>query len=176
MPKKESSNLPAEVGISDQQLRDITSFEDAFAVAAEVHGQVLTADEELGNGFALLDEEGKSKLVGIPLMLLEWNFVLGDYGAEFVTIRAIAFNEGIGIRKVIINDGSTGICQQLQSYADRTGRSGSLLVKHGLRESSYPTYPKDHPVQELRNKPVPKGADIPANAGKASTFYLDTSA
>lgn len=173
---KGQSQEVARVGFTDDQLRGITSFDDAVSLAAEQHGAVVAASDELGNGFAVLDDESKGRIVGVPLMLLEWSFNAGDYGEDFVSIRAVAFFDGRGIEKVVINDGGTGIRQQLKDYQDRTGKTGGMIVKNGLRESQYPTYPKDWPVQELRNKPIPKGVDIPSNAGKASTFYLDTSA
>ncbi len=139
----------------DEALRAIESFDDAMALAIQTVGDIETADSALGNGFALLDN--KATLVGAPSMFLSWTFNNGDFG-EFVSAHVVARNESGGGRKVIINDGSTGIYQQLRDYTDRTGRQGGLFVRKGLRQSVY-----DY-------------TDDKGNKRPATTFYLDTSA
>jgi len=172
MSKGKNSTEVVKTGFTDDELRGISSFEDAMALAAQEHGPVVSAADELGNGFTVLEEGQKMSVVGVPLMILEWSFNQGDFGDRYTSIRAVAFYEGVGIKKVVINDGGTGITKQLEDYQERTGRTGGILFKRGLRVSEYPTWPKGHPEA---NKPIPKGVDIPADAGKAATFYLDTS-
>jgi hypothetical protein len=139
----------------DAALRAIESFDDAMALAIQTVGDIETADNALGNGFALLDN--KTALIGAPSMFLSWTFNAGDFG-EFVSVHVVARNESGGARKVIVNDGSTGIFQQLREYTDRTGRQGGLFVRKGLRQSVY------------------EYVDDKGNKRPATTFYLDTSA
>lgn len=164
--KTESENALPEI-IRDSQpehfsaetLSGLRSFEDALALAQETFGTVDVADEAIGDGFALLDKDEKAKLVGIPLVFLEWTFNASDKyeGSVFVSARVVA-NVGNGVMaKYIINDGSTGLAKQLEEYTNKTGRRGGLAVRKGLRRSDY--------VKVINGKKT-----------EATTFYLDTSA
>lgn len=161
--KKNATGPTAEVAAPDSYkpdtLRSITTWDQALEAAMQAFGQpVAVAHEELGDGFAVLPTDKKDRLIGVPLFLMEWRFADGDNG-RFVSIRAVAQNEDApGVRKYIINDGSTGICQQLAEYQEQTGRTGGLMVRNGLRRSDY-TYTNDNGEDKA-----------------ASTFYLDTSA
>lgn len=140
---------------SRDELMGITSFDDAVRIATEVHGSLTYADQELGDGFALLSKEQKNLLCGVPLLLLEWKFRGGDFG-NFVTLRVIARNPDGNVSKYIVNDGSTGIAEQLADYQQNTGRTGGMFVGKGFRRSDYE---------------VMIGEELKS----ASTFYLDTS-
>ena len=141
---------------SDDELRNITSISDAIKVFEQNLGaSIVQASEELGNGFALVDDAGKNRLCGVPLFLLSWQFHEGDFG-EFVTVYAISNHNGQD-RKYVINDGSTGIYAQLRGFTDRTDRTGGMLVARGLRRSDYTV-------------------EVEGKSTKATTFYLDTSA
>lgn len=140
---------------SRDELMSITNFDDAVRLATEVHGQIVAADQELGDGFALLSKEQKNLLCGIPLLLLEWKFRGGDFG-KFVTLRIIARNPDGSASKYIVNDGSTGIAEQLADYQTNTGRTGGMFVGKGFRRSDYEV-------------------EIDGDMRDASTFYLDTS-
>src|SRR5690242_7517673 len=93
---------------SDEELLSVQSFEDAYALAVQYYGEenLVRADETIGNGFRLL--ANKDTLVDTPLILLGWRFNPGDFG-EFVTMMVVT-KDG---RKFVVNDGGTGICQQL---------------------------------------------------------------
>lgn len=134
---------------TEDDYRNVQSFEDAAALLGD---SVDVAEQVLGDGFALLED--KDTLIGVPVILMEWSFNAGDFG-DFVSVRLVA-KDG---RKLIMNDGSTGIMAQLRSYTERTGRYHGLAVRRGLRRSDYtfpdPTTGKDKP---------------------AKTYYLDTSA
>lgn len=140
---------------SRDELMAITNFDDAVRLATEVHGQIVAADQELGDGFALLTKEQKNLLCGVPLLLMEWKFRGGDFG-NFVTLRVIARNPDGSVSKYIVNDGSTGIAEQLADYQTNTGRTGGMFVGKGFRRSDYE---------------VMIGEELKA----ATTFYLDTS-
>jgi hypothetical protein len=140
---------------SRDELMAITSFDEAIRLATEVHGHVTYADQELGDGFALLSKDQKNLLCGVPLLLLEWKFRGGDFG-NFVTLRVIARNPDGSVAKYIVNDGSTGIAEQLADYMTNTGRTGGMFVGKGFRRSDYEV-------------------EINGETRDASTFYLDTS-
>ncbi len=138
-----------------EALRSIASFDDALSIAAQAFGgEIVTADRELGDGFAILDN--KASLIETPLLFMEWEFYPGEYG-EFVAARVVA-KVGNDVARYIVNDGSTGIYQQLRDYTDDTGRKGGLLSRKGLRRSDY------------------EYEDGKGNKRPATTYYIDTAA
>lgn len=152
-------------------LRNIDSFEAALQLAAGVHGDLADASKEIGDGFALLDEAGKRRLVGVPLIFMEWSFYDGDYGSKFVAARVVARNPDGGVSKYIINDGSTGICDMLAKYQKETGRFGGLVARMGLRASEY-TYCAE--CGSVVNPDI--DAEHRRDHKAATTYYIDTSA
>lgn len=141
----------------EDQLRDLSSFEDAARMVAEAYGDLVSADTVLGDGFTLLESKDKALLCGLPLILMEWAFRDGDHGRPFASVRVMARNKDGGVSRYIFNDGSTGIAEQLAKYTKRTGKLGGLVVKNGLRRSDY-DYEEDGVTKQ------------------ATTYYLDTSA
>jgi hypothetical protein len=153
---------PVETGIAlrgpqydSNALRAIESFDDAIALTQVEMGEIVAADQVIGDGFAIVTD--KDSLIGKPLLFMSWTFHSGDYGT-FVSAQCAARNESGGVSKVILNDGSTGVFQQLSDYTNSTDKMGGLLARHGLRRSDY-TYTGD----DGKEKP-------------ASTYYIDTSA
>lgn len=147
--------------INPAQYREISSFEDALRLAQEQYGEVEAASSAIGDGFALLTTDQKVQLIGVPCVFLSWSFAASEVGerGEFVTVRVVT-EDG---RKVVVNDGSTGIYQQLKDYTTETnGRDGGLIVRRGLRKSDY-TYT----VTEGKDKGKEKAA---------TTYYIDTAA
>jgi|SRR5882672_167254 len=143
--------------ISDMELAEVSTFEEALNLANDIYGGISAAHEEMGTGFEVLDKEEKGQLVGAQCFFLQWAFHVGDMG-EFVSANVIVRNSDGSVRKVVVNDGSTGIYKQLAEYTEKTGKQGGLLVKNGLRRSDYKYTDKDG-----QQKP-------------ATTFYIDTSA
>lgn len=142
---------------SEEELRNLNSLESIKALLGDTQ---VTQAADLGSGFALLDTEGKRRLVGVPVLFLFWTFNKGTQGsAEFVSAHVVQTdNLGNVVGKFIINDGSTGIYQQLKDFTARTGQSKGLYAARGLRASDY-TFTND------------AGQDQ-----DATTFYIDTSA
>lgn len=138
----------------DSDLQQITSFDDAIALITEQYGQggIISADEVLGAGFALL--QNKDHLVGVPFVIMKWQFHPGKFATDFCTALVVTVNN----QKYIVNDGSTGFAKQLREYTEVSGRQGGMVARKGLTRSDY-TYTDD------------KGEDRPA-----STYYIDTSA
>lgn len=154
----------AKPNITADEYRNITSLEDAMKLSAKHGGKVLVAEQVLGDGFSVTTD--KKSLIGVPLYIMEWMFHEGKYqrdseeGAqetgEFVGARIVAQTVK-GLKKLIINDGGSGIYKQLKELSDSQNVFKDLYVERGLRVSEY-TY-KDS-----------KGKEQPAK-----TFYLDTS-
>ena len=158
---------------SHEQLANIESFDDAMRLAVAEFGGVINAheDKNLGTGFKLTSDEDKFRLIGVPLLLLDWRFNSGDFSDEFVSIHVIQQDEtGKGI-KWVLNDGGTGICRDLKNYTQKTGRKGGLFCRKGLRVSEYDTIADGGPDN---GKPAPR--DYVGKTGKGKTFYLDFSA
>lgn len=160
---------------SREELASITSFEDAMKLAVREHGGVVNAHEveELGDGFRIASESDKEKLVGVPLFFLDWNFREGDFG-EYVSIRAIQQREDKSVGKWVINDGSTGLREQLKEFETLTGRAGGLNLRNGLRVSNYRVDAESRePItrNQVREYDAKGRKHIPA-----ATYYLDASA
>jgi hypothetical protein len=143
----------AKKGPSSDQLAELSSFDDALKLARELYGDaaVVAAADVIGDGFKLLDN--KDQLIEVPFLAISWDFHQGTHG-EFVSVKVMT-KDG---QKFVLNDGSTGIRDQLMSYTANSGNYGGLFCMKGLRRSDY-TY-----------------KDEKGNESQASTYYLDTSA
>lgn len=163
---------------SDRELRELTDYEQAIQAAIGVYGKADDVTEEIGNGFAVLSKDDKAKLVGKPFFALYWTFNAGDFGDYFVSAACIT-PEGM---KFILNDGSSGIYQQLADYSTtHDGKQGALMCPGGLRSSTYPTCPgcqRPRPKQTvectnlLHNGTV--CGDTSEDRETGTTFYLET--
>lgn len=151
-----TSNEPVRVEeppepFTHQQYKNIESFEDAVnLVKSTLGGETVARSQDLGDGFTLLSTEDKDKLVGQPFLILHYRFVSSDKvpNARYATCRVVT-QQG---NKYILNDGSTGICQQLINL-DNDGHDGPVWAARGLRKS---TYQNEHTTEGV-------------------TYYLDTS-
>lgn len=149
--------------ISTSELHAISSMDEARALFEQVSGQtVVEARDEIGDGFDYLDN--KDLLIGKPAFFLQWDCtVSGSFtdrdGNPLRTVQAWVCVEVAGeIRKVRISDFSTGICKDLWEYTIRTGRSGGLYARKGLRKSEFPYVDPDTGQRTV-----------------ATTYYIDLS-
>lgn len=156
----------------DAAMRSVTSYEEAVALAEAVHGSVIDIAQELGTGFALLEDKGK--LEDVEFVLLQWRFNAGDFGG-FVSAGLVTINGD----KYIINDGSTGIMSQLMELTQETKRFGGVKVPNGLRKSQYTTCPQ---FDGGCGKPMSRDEVACSNTkceyegdkrGEGETYYLD---
>lgn len=135
-------------GSTEMTLEDARqlSFDDFAA-------QSLDSTEALGTDQfgPVLDTGNKMTLVGLPFVIVKWNFYTGDIG-EFVSAWVITKTDD----RFIVNDGSTGIYAQLKALTDETGQDSGLVCRHGLRVSEYDYTKPDGTV-----------------GGRAKTFYID---
>lgn len=139
--------------VTTEELAALSSFDDALKLVAAKVGEtnVGVASQEIGDGFKLL--ENKDQLIGVPFIAVTWDFHQGDHG-EFVSVKLMT-KDG---QKYIVNDGSSGIRDQLIGYTNKKGTQGGLFCEKGLRRSQY-----EYEAEDGTKKP-------------ATTYYLDTSA
>lgn len=133
-------------------LRTLTDLDAVLSFLNQEYGGVVDVAEQIGDGFAMLDDKGQ--LVGREMVLINWKFNESSYSDEpFVFVRAMT-RDG---QRIMFVDGSTGIRDELLEFSSRTGQFGAMHLHHGLRRSDYEY------EDEGKMKP-------------ATTFYLDTSA
>jgi len=114
---------------------------------AAVNSQHTTTLEESGNVV-----QDKDLLIGVPMLIVETRFTISkQFGSPFVSVTAMLKTGEV----IIFNDGSTGICKQLDGI--EVSPEKPLHVPGGLRRSDYEV--------EGPNKTMIK----------ASTYYLSGS-
>lgn len=152
------SELEKSNKLSDATLNSLKTVEDAIRALGVSDQSELDWNE---SQWKLLDD--KSKLIGKKFLAVQWRFQQSkEYvGSEFVSVYLITADTIDGENTFVINDGSTGICQQLRTLTDtrteaghKTPQSGAL-VKGGLKLSEY-------------DRTDEKGTVI----GKGKTYYL----
>lgn len=128
----ESTEVSTYRRMDEDSLANIASFADAMTAAQGTYGDAVDI-ADYGSGFALLKD--KRTLVGVPFVILQWidNSDKGDYAGGFVSLYVVT-EDG---RKLIVNDGSTGIRDQLLRIKNRSGRMGNILCRTGLSVSDY---------------------------------------
>lgn len=135
----------------------IASFEDALRLVGDKLGGEIVDASDLGDGFTVLDKAQKKSLIGVTFIVLSVSFHEGDYKredgetGEFASLRLVTKNG----QKYVLNDGGTGIPEQIKMLWQRKPESQGkpIVVHNGLRVSEY-----DHPQY-----------------GRSETYYLDTS-
>jgi hypothetical protein len=133
-PEPETAVVTTTGRFSDGQLADIHTLQDALQAFAD-SGVVLESIDDFGTGFIVTQKE---TLIGAPMVAIEWRFNQGDTG-EFVSVTAIT-DDG---RKIVFNDGGTGVRDQLKSVTARREARGSanptrgLSLPRGLKSSTY---------------------------------------
>jgi hypothetical protein len=127
--------------LTDDALHDITDFDSAMRVFADA-GVIAESISDYGTGFTVVE---KDRLVGVPFIIAEWRFNSGSYKDEngdsrqFVSAACVTKSGD----KWVINDGGTGIAEQLATVTRRRLAKGhatpqnGLLVPAGLTVSHY---------------------------------------
>lgn len=157
-PENNGDTAAVEKVISSAQYKSISSFEDAMRLVEDTFGQEIYSAADLGDGFDLLPSKDKAQLLGVPLLVMSANFSRSKENVdpttgemrEFVSLRIVT-KDG---RKLIVNDGSSGIAEQVRMMWNMVpGSKGKPIYgPKGLRVSEY-----NHPEH-----------------GPSKTFYLDT--
>lgn len=152
------SELEKNNRLSDEVLNSIKTFDDAIKALGVTYAEDLSWSD---SQWVLLED--KSKLIGKKFLAVQWRFHQSkEYiGSEFVSLYLITADTIDGEKTFVINDGSTGICQQLRNLTDMRTEDGhptptsGALVKSGLKLSEY-------------DRTDEKGTVI----GKGKTYYL----
>lgn len=119
---------------SDAALRKAETFTELMELTAAEHGAILDAEKEMGDGFRLISD--LAPIANYPTLLMEWTFRAGDFG-DYVSIRGVSRDNDGNLIRYIYNDGSTGICRQLQEFSKERNKFGGLMVQAGFRVSEY---------------------------------------
>lgn len=154
-PTTPSSAVEKRTRLTNDELRALNT-DNALAFFASRGETVTDLSEELGSGFTVMKTDDKAQLVGVGFLIAEWHFAEGDNG-EFVSLTVITEKN----EKLIVNDGSTGIRDQVHDLESR-GFFAPILVRNGLRVSEY--FYDPNTGEKFKNK-----AD---GLKKATTFYL----
>ena len=144
--------------LTDAQLNSLATVEDAIKALGVNDLEALNWDN---SPWQLIED--KSKLVGKKFLAVQWTFRESkEYpGNEYVSVYVITADTVDGHTHFIVNDGSTGICQQLRALSDTRAENGhptpfsGALVKNGLKLSEY-------------ERVDAKGVIV----GKGKTYYL----
>jgi hypothetical protein len=138
MAKSDTTTVAIPNRFSDEELTAITSIADVN-VLFNKYGVSAETIANYGTGFSVVD---KATLINKRLMILEWHFYDSDKGGgDMVTVHAFT---GDG-DKVIFNDGSTGIREQLRRVMNMRMANGmdeatacrALIVNNGLKSRTY---------------------------------------
>jgi hypothetical protein len=128
------TELERQSEISREPIPYVSSFEDAVEQFGD---ELVTIDD-----YEKLDD--KEALVGKPFAIMRWWFTPSEVGerGEFAVLKIITKDplydpQGVERTKFTIVDGSTGIYAQLREITNRTGKSGGLVCRNGLRASRY---------------------------------------
>lgn len=98
----------------------------------------------------------KDALVEVPFMITDVRFYESkQYDSEAVAICCIT-EDG---QKLVFNDGSTGVFQQVKHMVATSKRKAGILCSNGLRKSTYKVE-------------IPDGFDGDTKEIEASTFYV----
>lgn len=97
-------------------------------VAAAFDGEVIEFE---GSPYKVVD---KRTLVGVPFMIVDVRFSWSSkFDGPFVNVLALTKDN----EKVVINDGSTGIMEQVKYMLQKNKRKAGILCPNGLRASDY---------------------------------------
>lgn len=141
-----------------QDFKDV-SFEELYKELQ--NAEELGDASELGDGFKVLNSDDKGQIENRPFIVVDYKLDnVGKFSA-FATMKIVTADN----RRLIVNDGGTGIPSQLQEIK-ASGHTGAILCRKGLKVSRYDvTDEKGEPVIDPQTqKPI-----------QGETWYLDTS-
>lgn len=137
----EKSVEKSPIRFDDDQLAAIRTTEDLKTLLAQ-EGVSLVDVSEFGTGFELADS---AALVNVPFVIVQSQVKDSDKftdddgnPAKFAVLHVVT-QDG---RKLVITDGGTGICKQIQRMHSK-GTTAGIMVPKGLSESRYDYIDKD---------------------------------
>ena len=146
----------------------IKDLNKAFGFPASYEPRTLDDLEEFwGQAGGVVEFEGsdwdlvkdKHDLVGKPFVIADVRFYTGKFGDACAVMAMLETRDQ---RKVVFNDGSTGVFRQVESMVRRHQRRGGFRCPNGLRASEYQYVEKD-----FDGKPLPGAEEI-----RSTTFYI----
>lgn len=171
MPTKDASVKSAPTNATEDEMREWANMSTAeqLEIFQRPQGPSLSALEGLNfddllqeaevakSDVTVLNQDDKDQLIGKPFIIVSVKVNQGNFG-PFVTLTCL----GKGNEKFVINDGSTGIADQMADLVRRFGPEKPIYVPNGLRRSDYFV---DNDTQAISKDPRP-------NSFKQSTYYL----
>lgn len=141
---------------------DLTAIQSFGDVGAFLKREGILTDtlKDYGNGFEVLDN--KASLSGVTFAIIDYRFSKGDNG-EFVSLTIVTKDN----RKLIVNDGSTGIRNQMREIMQQREERGiplkrPIMVEHGVKGNTY----------QRTNEDGEKMFNDDGSPMMATTFYL----
>jgi hypothetical protein len=121
---------PDTVRAATASYKGIDFIPDTWEEVAEAFGGEVLMFE--GSPWKVVD---KDTLIGVPFMICDvkvsWST---KYDSPFVNILALTKDN----EKIVINDGSTGIMEQMLHMLNKSKRKAGIVCEGGLRKSDYP--------------------------------------
>ena len=139
-------------GMGDFVPKSWEDMEEFFAS----EGGILTFE---GSAYMVIEKE---KLVGQPFMIADvriWHS--SKFDSDVASVMLITKTPIDDRDHFVINDGSTGIFEQVTGMIARSGRKSGILCPNGLRASTY--------TKELID---PFEPDAPPKQIEATTYYV----
>ena len=138
-PSPELVKLPTGANVPDTFQRvnptiTFDTFDEAVPHFSET-GEIVVFE---GSPYHPVD---KKHLVGMPFIIVGWQFYQGNFGPA-VGIVALTRDEvpdtnGNRVRRVVINDGSTGMYREWETLCASGKAKAGLVCQNGLRVSEY---------------------------------------
>lgn len=157
---KELDNIAASAIEAERKARAVEDLDWAKIVTAEQAfeafkslGIPVTKADDYGDGFKLMPDKDKGRLVGVPFICVNARIAQGDHG-QFSILHVITYAGD----KWIVTDGSSGINKQVQTHG--LGVFIGLVCENGLTVSEYEYEDVDPKTGEVKMKP-------------AKTYYID---
>lgn len=122
-------------------LKEISTFNDAVT---KLWALEVLSDEQYAqlSGFGLLPGNRKSELVGVPFLIIQFEFKNGKNDSSFVECHIITTND----ERHVLRDSSRGIHEQLQTLHRERVASGHLNPNYGVYVRKGLTY-RDNPYK-----------------------------
>lgn len=133
-------------------------------VAEAFQGELIEFE---GSPWKVID---KKDLVGVPFVIADVRAYEGKFGNDVVAVMALVKGDDDKPRRVVFNDGSTGVKDQVFHMIRSTGRKSGILCEGGLRASEYTYEPRDLDGNSLVGKKGLDGKIIEATP--AVTYYV----
>lgn len=146
---------------SDQELRDLVSFEDYLSEFAE---QLAQPEDFVGSGAERLVHDEWLALVGKPCAIVQWNFTeSAEFNSWFIHVEVIDEHN----RRYAFTSGAKfGIRDQLYDYSVKTGKFNHVVCYKGLVDRPWSwTDPETQKTRTIHVPTLPDGVATKRDIG-----------